>query len=174
MAHRVSRCWDKEDTSVLGYRLRSWKRACRWSIHLNQVRLEPYRPALGQRATDEFSGVIVMEMGQNDRPNVTGGIEVHSLRALKRNIVDRSVSADAAATLFLSLLLGNVVQSALLRNNPTRKLAKGVAGLVPITHANRSELPKSISAKTDRASRSSEKHITKPRKRPVGDLGKPN
>jgi len=87
-------------------------------------------------------------------------------RGQKRNIVDRSVSADAAATLFLSLLLGNVVQSALLRNNPTRKLAKGVAGLVPITHANRSELPISISANTDRASRSSEKHITKPRKRP--------
>jgi AcrR family transcriptional regulator len=86
-------------------------------------------------------------------------------RGQKRNIVDRSVSADAAATLFLSLLLGNVVQSALLRNNPTRKLAKGVAGLVPITHANRSELPISISTKTDRASRSSEKHITKPRKR---------
>src|SRR5262249_33820902 len=67
---------------------------------------EPYRPALGQRATDDFSfeasgglvgfppgddsgmrkvieptGVIVMEMGQNDRLNVTGGIEVHSLKA---------------------------------------------------------------------------------------------
>lgn len=46
----------------------------------------------------------------------------------KRGIVGRKVSADAAATLCLSVLLGNVVQSALLGNGPTRKLAKGAAG----------------------------------------------
>jgi hypothetical protein len=33
------------------------------------------------RKVIEPTGVIVMEMGQNDRPNVTGGIEVHSLKA---------------------------------------------------------------------------------------------
>ena len=54
-------------------------------------------------------------------------------RGQKRGIVGGNVSADAAATVFLSLLLGNIVQSALLGNNPTRKLAKGVPGLAPVT-----------------------------------------
>lgn len=46
----------------------------------------------------------------------------------KRGIIDRKVSADAAASLLLSVLLGNVVQSALLANGPTRMLVKGAAG----------------------------------------------
>ena len=89
MAHRMSRCRDKEYTPVLCNRLRGRKRACHGSIHVNQIRFEPCRPALGKRATDDFPfetpgslvgfppgddsgmrkmieppGVIVMEMGQ--------------------------------------------------------------------------------------------------------------
>ena len=53
-------------------------------------------------------------------------------RSQKRGIADRNVPADAVATILLSLLLGNVVQSALLGNTSTSKLARGLAGLVPM------------------------------------------
>ena len=50
-------------------------------------------------------------------------------RSQERGIVDGRVSADSAATVLLSLLLGNVVQFALLRNGPTRKIVKGARSM---------------------------------------------
>lgn len=52
--------------------------------------------------------------------------------AQRRGILDKRVPADAVASMLLSLLLGNVVQAALLGGNPTRKIAKGAEGLATI------------------------------------------
>jgi len=58
-------------------------------------------------------------------------------RGQKRGIAVRDVSANAAASVFLSLLMGNVVQAALLGNNPTRLVLRGTAGLQPLKVAKR-------------------------------------
>lgn len=51
-------------------------------------------------------------------------------RARKRGIIEKNVRPNAAAGSLLSLLLGNIVQSALLDNHPTRGLANGLRGLM--------------------------------------------
>ena len=51
-------------------------------------------------------------------------------RGRKRGIIEKNVRPNAAAGSLPSLLLGNIVQSALLDNHPTRGLANGLRGLM--------------------------------------------